>query len=473
MTIFNTINRPLTQWDDGQRWTTIAKLTSLYIGAAILTTTCNLTLSWDSIPQRLLRVIGTASACGLAALTLRENRDLVRMANITATRQTARTQAAKALANQDIEQLLTGLQQLTQPSTTPTFTPAPFPIGEFLDASTGICIMGNSGSAKTCVTKYLLDHINSPALVLDPHADQSHPEYPWGNLPVIGSKPAIFEQMERLMQLIEAKDRTPLTVVCEEWTSIYAYAKRQSRTMKRLAEDFIIAMATEGRKFNKRLILIGHADNVALYGLDGLSGLLHNFSLLRLGDIATRYCKTLENREIAQSVNATAYPLMWGDQQFLHPTHGAYTQRRKGQAPIGLATTKPLSTHTKTNPNNQPQPQFSVEPSNRSDQNLNLDVERLNRLLELDYEEPEPLEPFSLPVNPQVSQLPLNHRAELEKVIQAGWSKARVTKEFFGTNKGGGKPYKAACFWYEEVKVYLYWFFVLRARFPVFLHSLS
>jgi hypothetical protein len=338
MTIFNALNRPLTEWDSGQRWGTVAKLTGMYLGAIALTTAANLALPWDSLPLRYLRILGTAGGLGLAALTLRENRELVRLDEVYYARQMMRVKAASKLGDQDIDRLLNGIQgMMQQPADAPQPKAVPpFPTAEFIEASTGVCIMGGSGSGKTCVAQHLLNNIESQITVLDPHADRSHPEYPWGALPVTSDKSAIFEQMRVVMSLIEQRDRTPMTIVCDEWTSTYAHAKRAGKETQDLCVDFIISMATEGRKFGKFLILIGHSDNVKLYGLDGLGGLLQNFSLLRLGDIATRYVKNSEDRETAASINETAYPLLWGDRQFVHPTHGSYPKRKKGLPPVGL-----------------------------------------------------------------------------------------------------------------------------------------
>lgn len=110
------LTKPITEWDEGQHWGTLAKLVGLYCGAIALTAGANLALPWDS-PLRYLRVSATIGALALAASTLRENREFVRGESILAARQGMRTKAAQQLAEQDIERLLNGLESLV--SSTP------------------------------------------------------------------------------------------------------------------------------------------------------------------------------------------------------------------------------------------------------------------------------------------------------------------------------------------------------------------
>ena len=219
--------------------------------------------------------------------------------------------------------------------------------------NTGLLVCGSSGSAKTTLVRWCLPFWIAEGyqvIVLDPHADPEHPEYPWADFPyVIGDRPLIFKQIKILLDLLEKKDRTKVICICDEWTDLLGFAQLEDRSTFDLLRNFLVRWGTGGRKFGKFLIGIGHTDNVEMWGLKGVGGLLRNFGILRLGDIATRCAEfqgTTDN-PLHEYCKGTAYPLLVDTVPHLHPTHGHYQVKENEQPPANL---QPLHFHELTIP---------------------------------------------------------------------------------------------------------------------------
>jgi len=215
-----------------------------------------------------------------------------------------------------------------------------FDCQSFLNEVTGIAILGNSGSAKTCLVNYLAGEL-SPAsfLILDPHADPENDQYPWGGFNcVISDKAKILEILGYLLDLLDRKDKQRLIIICDEYPAIRAYAKSQKSA---IADDFILRYGSEARKFNKLPIFISQSGNTKALGLEGMGDFLENFGLIRLGKIAKKYLKYSSNIAIREACNTLAYPMLINDDElFLHPTHGHYSNVRKNQKPINIKPVK-------------------------------------------------------------------------------------------------------------------------------------
>lgn len=207
--------------------------------------------------------------------------------------------------------------------------------------NTGLLVCGSSGSAKTTMIRACLPHwINEGygVIVLDPHADPTHPEYPWGDFPyVVSEHEQIFEAIAYLLDMLKNKDRQKLICICDEWTDLLGFAQLEGKQYYDLLRNFIIRWGTGGRKFNKFLIGVGHTDNVEMWGLKGIGGLIRNFGILRLGEIAERYAEGFgKGSPLHQYCLQTAYPLLVKDEPRLHPTHGHYQEKENEQPPVGL-----------------------------------------------------------------------------------------------------------------------------------------
>jgi len=210
----------------------------------------------------------------------------------------------------------------------------------FLDSVTGIAILGNSGSAKTCLVNFLAGEVGeNQFLILDPHADPENPEYPWGKFDkVISDYDQILYYLENLLTLLDRKDKQRLIIIADEYPAIRMYAKKQKSS---IADDFILRYGSEARKFNKLPIFISQSGNTKALGLEGMGDFLENFALIRLQKIATKYLKTSSNIEIREAIKNIAYPMLINDDQlYLHPTHGHYSTIQKNQKPINIKSPK-------------------------------------------------------------------------------------------------------------------------------------
>jgi hypothetical protein len=206
---------------------------------------------------------------------------------------------------------------------------------ELLSEATGIAVLGNSGSGKTTVTKLIAGSVGEVGiLVLDPHDDPDNTN--WSGLFVIREYPAILAQLEILLELLDARDRTPLVIICDEWPAVRMWCKKQGIS---IADDFLLRMGSEGRKFNKLPIFCSQSGNTKALGLEGLGDFLENFILMRLQRVAVKYARNLPDRSVIQWLQSTAYGMLIGDEPVIHPTHGHYPRAFKGAPPRGL---KPL-----------------------------------------------------------------------------------------------------------------------------------
>ncbi len=213
--------------------------------------------------------------------------------------------------------------------------------------NTGLLVCGSSGSAKTTMVRYCLPYwVNEgyQVIVLDPHGDRSNPEYPWADFPyVVTEHEDIFEQIKILMQLIKAKDKQKVICIADEWTDLFGYAEMEGSETVKLLRNFLITWGTGGRKFKKFLVGIGHTDNVEMWGLKGKGGLIRNFGLMRLGDIATRHAENQgKGGDLHVYCQQTAYPLLIENQPYYHPTHSHYSVKENEQPPANI---QPLNFH--------------------------------------------------------------------------------------------------------------------------------
>jgi energy-coupling factor transporter ATP-binding protein EcfA2 len=221
---------------------------------------------------------------------------------------------------------------------TGSINPVPFDVRGFLDEVTGVAILGNSGSGKTTLAQYIAGAMGqTQVIILDPHADPEDEHYPWGNLFVIRDKDEILDQLQILLDLLDARDKTPLVIIADEYPAIRAYANKQK---SKVADEFILRYGSEARKFKKLPIFISQSGNVKALGLEGQGDFLENFALIRLQKIAVKFLKNSPDRLLHQKVKSTPYSMLLGeDDMVIHPTHGQYKKVEKSLPPKNL---KPL-----------------------------------------------------------------------------------------------------------------------------------
>ncbi|MBD1835379.1 hypothetical protein H6F61_22500 [Cyanobacteria bacterium FACHB-472] len=199
---------------------------------------------------------------------------------------------------------------------------SPFDRNRIISESKGLALIGDSGSAKTCVAMYIANGFNGYGIIVfDPHAKTD-----WGNAYVITKMPAIYEQMRILLDVLDDGDESPFLVICDEWMEIRFDRLNKSGDYKGLADDFIRLFSTKPRKFNKLAVFVLHSPNVEAAGID--SSLRENYEKIYLGRLA---------RKEFPDIKDCAYPCVFEDEEFEHPTHGHHNKFRKnGNAPRDL-----------------------------------------------------------------------------------------------------------------------------------------
>lgn len=360
-------------------WSDWGKVYGAY--ALALATVAAVGISWDS-PNKIAARI-TLPMMGIASTVygLNKTRQLQILEPMLGDRRHAqRDITAHTVAAQTVPYLQATQQQLQPVAVQQSGDrPYPFNVQDFLDEVTGIGILGNSGSGKTQLAKYLANAVGAAQiLVLDPHADPEDEHYPWNGLTVISDKPAILKQLDILLQLLDQRDKTPLVIIADEYPAIRAYAKKVGSDV---ANEFILRYGSEARKFKKLPIFISQSGNVKSIGLDGQGDFLENFALIRLQKIARKYLKNSPDRQLHSLSKVIAYPMLIGDDELvIHPTHGGYPQARKYLPPQNL---KPLASLPLTIP-------FVVSnTADKTDTAPNPDTDRtqwLNYLYSLDFQ---------------------------------------------------------------------------------------
>ncbi|MEP0868888.1 hypothetical protein NDA01_03630 [Trichocoleus desertorum AS-A10] len=328
-----------------------------------------------------------------------------------------------------------------------------------LDEAVGIALLGNSGSGKSSVAKYIINLMGeTQILVLDPHDDGDT----WGGLPVVSSYEGIAEQLELLLTELDnrgpkrrRKERLdPVVVVCDEWPAVRSYCQQNSLDV---ADRFLLRFGSESRKFNMLCMFCSQSGNTKALGLEGKGDFLENYLLIRLHKVALKYAKNLSDRTVLQRLKQQGFPCLVGDDVSIHPTHGHYAQFKKQLPPANLkeirslpltfATTKHLVqlSSVKVLPS---VPEGSSEVPNRSGTPANPvepdTVRKLNQLLELEFHGSEPT------ANPDTIADPFAAKTEpwaVEKVLHLqrdGMPQNQIIFEVWKATKGGGKRYGKA-----------------------------
>jgi hypothetical protein len=448
-----TLKRDILHFDD-----VLGEWVKVSLGYALaLSSIGSVTIPWESNAHKALRTF--IPICGIvtAAYSTLKVREIEQLKPFLQYKDVARhdvatmaiaRQVAPYFAEPDINYLPAATEQLAVQQLDPI---------ALKKQHTGLLVCGDSGSAKTTLIRYCLPYWVSEGyqvIVLDPHADRENPEYPWADFPyIVGDRHAIFEQIKILLDLLESKDRTKVICICDEWTDLLGFAQLESRELFNTLRNFLIRWGTGGRKFGKFLVGIGHTDNVEMWGLKGVGGLIRNFGILRLGEIATRYAElNCKHSDLHQYCVQTAYPLLVEDKVTIHPTHGQYQSKENGQHPVNL---QPLNFHPLTiefvgnlggdrRPNlHKPEPSHHSEPPPPP--------HHLNRLLSLDYSPSEPLEPITDNWDGS-GEIPPHITAELVRGIRSGLSKNQIIVEILETPKGGSKRYKALSQYHDELR---------------------
>jgi hypothetical protein len=175
-------------------------------------------------------------------------------------------------------------------------------------------ILGETGSGKSTICKYLVSQVNAPCLIIDPHASPTD----WRGFTVIGSGrnygdiATEFERLANLMQIrYEARDKgisqfDPLIVIIDEFPAI-------ASSLGKGATDTVKLLAREARKVSIRMCLLSQGAEVKTLGLEGEGSIRECFAMLRLGNFATEKAKSLKDEQIKTFIDSAQYPAMLDD----------------------------------------------------------------------------------------------------------------------------------------------------------------
>jgi hypothetical protein len=174
-----------------------------------------------------------------------------------------------------------------------------------------LMILGETGSGKSTICKYLVSQVNAPCLIIDPHASPTD----WRGFVVTGSGrnyEAIATEFERLANLMqiryEARDKgvsqfDPLIVIIDEFPAI-------ASSLGKGATDTVKLLAREARKVSIRMCLLSQGAEVKTLGLEGEGSIRECFAMLRLGNFALSHGKALKDKSIGEALEQSDRPAM-------------------------------------------------------------------------------------------------------------------------------------------------------------------
>ena len=171
-----------------------------------------------------------------------------------------------------------------------------------------LMILGETGSGKSTICKFLVSQVNAPCLIIDPHASPTD----WRGFNVVGSGrnyQAIGEEFERLATLMqsryEERDKgitqfDPLIVIIDEFPAI-------ASALGKGATDTVKLLAREARKVSIRMCLLSQGAEVKTLGLEGEGSIRESFAMLRLGSFALTHAK---QQKILEAIDNSDRPAM-------------------------------------------------------------------------------------------------------------------------------------------------------------------
>lgn len=177
-----------------------------------------------------------------------------------------------------------------------------------------IMLLGETGSGKSTLVKYLVSQSSAPAIVLDVHAAPDD----WQGMTVIGAGrnyKAVGDEVNRLVQLmndryeLRGKGKTtfePLLVILDEFPACVA------NLGKKFTES-IMLLVREARKVGIKLIILAQGSEVKTLGIEGQGAIRECFAMVTLGKFAINAAKSLKDEQIIEFINNAQYPAMLDD----------------------------------------------------------------------------------------------------------------------------------------------------------------
>lgn len=177
-----------------------------------------------------------------------------------------------------------------------------------------ILVLGETGSGKSTLVKFLVANAIAPSLVLDSHAAPDD----WQSMTVIGmgrNYQAIGDEVDRLVALMnnryEARGKgqktfEPLIVILDEFPACVA-------NLGKSFTEAIMLLVRESRKVSIRLIVLSQGAEVKALGIEGQGSIRECFAVVALGKFATDKAKSMKDEGIKLAIASAEYPAMLDD----------------------------------------------------------------------------------------------------------------------------------------------------------------
>lgn len=221
------------------------------------------------------------------------------------------------------------------------------PITNIQEATKGrhLIILGDTGTGKTTTAQYVAveNAISGEVTVKVYDCEGMFKLLPGWQLIGAGEDfDAINQSMEQDLEALkqffqsgqpEAKEPTHI-YIGEEFPDIADQCKA--------APEWTDRHSRRGRKAGRFLILLSQYDQIAAFGLEGKSGLLKNFRIIRLGEFALAHAKRLKNPTLVKWLEANRSHCLINDVPLRLPSYEEMT-RVIGQSRLSLASVSPQS----------------------------------------------------------------------------------------------------------------------------------
>ncbi len=177
-----------------------------------------------------------------------------------------------------------------------------------------IMLLGETGSGKSTLVKFLVSQSSAPAIVLDVHAAPDD----WQGMTVIGAGrnyKAVGNEVNQLVELMNTRyelrgngktNFEPLLVILDEFPACVA------NLGKKFTES-IMLLVREARKVGIKLIILAQGSEVKTLGIEGQGAIRECFAMVTLGKFAVNAAKSLKDEQIIEFINNAKYPAMLDD----------------------------------------------------------------------------------------------------------------------------------------------------------------
>ena len=206
---------------------------------------------------------------------------------------------------------------------TPAEIPAPVKFADIREAlkKPHIMVLGETGSGKSVLCKYLASEIKAPCIALDPHASPND----WQGAKVVGqgrNYQAIKDELANLVNLMDARYKqrdkgvsqfATLCVILDEFPAVASELGKDATNAVKL-------IVREARKVNIKLILLAQGSEVKTLGIEGEGSLRESFAVVSLGKFATDRAKSIKDKNLVEAIAQQKRPAMIDDLPSAIPT---------------------------------------------------------------------------------------------------------------------------------------------------------